>query len=128
MATALIGSASVVGVSLGASDAHAKIEPAQYKYKQQLYGVIPTPDSNARVVGNRLYSDYFGAGRWNMYNYKIAPTRHGGSFGSTPGPVGSWIGHTEFTKSRNGYQGVIYAWGQIPVGTAQLQKAPGPRR
>ncbi len=40
-----------------------------------MYGVVPTPESNARVIGNTYQQDYYGVGPANVYQYSIRPTK-----------------------------------------------------
>ncbi|MEE4023885.1 hypothetical protein V1Y59_12430 [Gordonia sp. PKS22-38] len=122
IAGALIGGAAVMGISLGAGNAEAKIEPGQYKSQYLIYGFIPTPESNVRVIGNRMYQDYYGIGPWNLSSLQIMPTERGGIVSNSDHPAVVWLGHHEMNKSRNGYWGTTYSYGKIPFGNAMLKK------
>lgn len=125
----LIAGAAAVGISAGAAgSAEAKIEPGHYKHQMLMYGFIPTPESNATVVGNRIYQDYYGIGPWNLTNTPIRQTKNGGvtSFGNG-GPIEEWFGRNEYRKTRNGYYGTTYSWG-VPFGNSMLKKVPPHRR
>lgn len=39
-------------------------------------------------------------------------------------PVTEWLGHWEFHKTRDGYRGTNYIFGQIPIGDFILKKSP----
>jgi hypothetical protein len=108
---------------VGAGDSDAKIKPGQYKQQNLIYGVIPMPESNARVIGNGLYTDYYGIGPWNLQRQQIQPTKHGGVAALTADPVMQWFGRTEFRRTENGYVGTTYSWG-VPVGDVLLKERP----
>ena len=121
----LIGGASVAGIALGAGPASAKIDPGQYTSQQLIYGFIPTPQSNVRIVGNSYQTDYYGLGPQNLSVSTIVPTRDGGKVVGIPNePVTEWLGHWEFHKTRDGYRGTNYIFGQIPIGDFILKKSP----
>ncbi len=123
IAGALISGAAIVGLGVGSGHANASIEPGKYKLDQSLYGVIPTPQSNARVVGNTLQQDFYGIGPQNLLVQSVIPTKKGGNasfYGNSP--AGQWVQHTEFRKVGDKYVGTTYAYGQIPVGNTTLTK------
>lgn len=114
-----IAAAAIAGIGLGSGSAEAKIEPGDYKSQQLLYGVVPAPESNYRVIGNRAYSDLFGLGPWNLYSYKIKPTKNGGvMYRDFPG---GWLNRQDFKKTHNGYSGPNFVYG-VPSGTAGLKR------
>ncbi|MEE4023886.1 hypothetical protein V1Y59_12435 [Gordonia sp. PKS22-38] len=121
IAGALIGGAAVMGISLGAGNAEAKIEPGQYKSQRFTFGFIPTPESNVRVVGNRMYQDYYGLGPWNYSSGPIFPTRDGGVVATSSDPTMQWISSTKYTKTDYGYKGVYSEFG-IPLIDTTLKK------
>ena len=111
-----------MGLGLGAGHAEAKIEPGRYVIKQAPYG-IPLPEANARVVGNTMYTDWYGIGAPNTFTRAIIPTKRGGNssqFGASP--QGQWLQRTEFHKTPNGYVGTVYSYGGLYGGTEYLQK------
>lgn len=125
IAGALIGGAAAMGMAFGAGHADAKINSAEYRSQTLVYGFIPTPESNVRVVGNTMYSDYYGLGPQNLTTQWIVPTKHGGNasaYGTSP--IGQWFTRTEFQKSRGGYFGTTYIYGGIPIGNILLMKSP----
>ena len=122
VAGALIGGASLMGLGLGAGHAEAKIEPGRYVL-QTVWGAVPTPEYNATVVGNTMYTDYFGVGPRNLYAHGIVPTKNGGNaslFGT--GPAAQWYERVEFHKRGNDYVGTMYSYGGVPSGTVYLKK------
>ncbi|GAB34791.1 hypothetical protein [Gordonia otitidis] len=123
IAGVLVGGASLMGLGLGAGHAEAKIEPGHYVMQTIVYGAVPSPESNVKVVGNKLFADYYGVGPQNTYTYGIASTKNGGiiSYGDT-NPASQWFTRTEFRKTRNGYVGRQFAYGGIPTGTVYLKK------
>ncbi|GAB06876.1 hypothetical protein GII30_22835 [Gordonia amarae] len=123
IAGALVGAAAMSGVAVGAGSAEAKIDQGRYKMQQFVYGVIPTPVANARVIGSTLFYDYWGVGPWNLYSQKIKPTRSGGmaSFLTTH-PASQWYSRIEFRKTRYGYKGTMYSTGSVAMGDMILRK------
>ena len=121
VATALIGGAALGGVILGAGNSDAKIEPGHYKSRVLIYGVIPLPESNAHVVGNRIYEDVFGFGPRNYYTYKIIPTKDGGT-AYRDVPNGRQISVTPYKKTRYGYKGENKLGGVVPNGATELRR------
>lgn len=114
-----------MGIGLGAGHADAKIESGQYTSQTLVYGFIPTPQSNVKVVGNAMYSDYYGIGPQNLSWQGVVPTKHGGaasSYGTSP--VGQWFSRIEYRKTRDGYVGTQYVYGGIPIGNSLLKKSP----
>lgn len=125
---ALIGGAAMCGIAAGSGTAEAKIEPGHYKAHYVIYGIIPMPEYNVTVIGNRAYSDFYGAGRWNQYTSTITPTRNGGIIARNNDPVTSFVQRDEYThRTKNGYRGTTYGYG-IPTGDAILKKTTKPRR
>ena len=113
-----------MGLGLGAGHAEAKIEPGSYVVQRVDFGFLPTPESNAKVVGNVLYQDISGVGPKNAFTQWIVPTKNGGN--ASPygvAPAGQWVTRTEFVKTRNGYTGTEYTYGGIPTGTVYLKKS-----
>lgn len=108
---------------MGAGDSDAKIKPGNYKHQQLIYGFIPMPESNTRVIGNGMYTDYFGIGPWNLQRQQIQQTPHGGVVAHTADPVMQWFARTEFRRTKNGYVGTTYSWG-VPLGSALLKEQP----
>jgi hypothetical protein len=122
--SAVIGGTAVLGLGLGAGSADAEIEPGHYTSQGLIYGFVPTPEYNTRVVGNRMYSDYYGLGPQNLFTSTISPTRHGGNVYGGADPVTRWLGHDEYRKTRSGYVGTRYIYGQIPYGNVLMKKTP----
>ena len=123
MAGALVGAAAMSGIAVGGGSAEAKIEQGRYRMHTLAYGVIPSPESNARMVGSTLFWDYWGVGPWNLYSYKIKPTRSGGTASYfTTDPASQWFSRIELKKTRYGYRGDVYNYGGIPAGDMILRK------
>ncbi|MDY6808957.1 hypothetical protein [Gordonia mangrovi] len=123
IAGALIGGAAVVGVSVGAGSAEAKIDPGQYKMQSRVYGFIPYPDTNVKVVGNRMYQDFYGVGPSNASTFEIDQTPRGGITSNfTTHPLMQWYARTEWSKTKSGYRGTNYVLGGIPVADYTLKK------
>ncbi|OCH83154.1 hypothetical protein [Gordonia sp. UCD-TK1] len=123
IAGALIAGTAVFGLTVGAGDSDAKIKPGNYKQQQLIYGFVPMPESNARVIGNGMYTDYYGIGPWNLQRQQIQQTPHGGVVAHTADPVMQWFPRTEFRRTKNGYVGTMYSWG-VPLGSALLKEQP----
>lgn len=124
IAGALIAGAAVFGLAVGAGESAAEIKPGQYKHQQLIYGVIPTPESNARVIGNGIYTDYYGIGPWNLIRQQIQPTKNGGVVSQTADPIVQWVGRVEYRRTKNGYVGTTYVYGGIPIGDVLLKEQP----
>ncbi|WP_287016540.1 hypothetical protein [Gordonia sp. (in: high G+C Gram-positive bacteria)] len=122
IAGALIGGAAVMGISFGAGHAEAKIEPGQYKYQAFTWGLIPTPVSNVRIVGDQFYSDISGVGPSDINRATLVPTKNGGILTLSKDPVAMWFGRIEFTKTAYGYHGTTFNYGGIPTGDVVLKK------
>ena len=112
-----------MGLGLGAGHAEAKIEPGSYVVQTVSFGVLPGPESNAKVVGNTMYWDFNGVGPRNAYTFGIVPTKHGGN--ASPlgtSPAAQWFERIEFHKTRNGYTGVMYTYGGVATANVYLKK------
>lgn len=112
-----------MGLGLGAGHAEAKIDSGQYVEQTIIYGAIPSPESNTRVVGNSMFRDYYGVGSPTTFKYSILPTKSGGNaskYGTNP--AAQWFDRIEYHKTKNGYVGTIYAYGGIPSGVSYLKK------
>lgn len=122
--TALLAvSVAAGGLGIGAGTASAQIEPGRYKQQVLLYGVIPYPEQNVRVVGNTLYADFYGGvGPKNLYVQHIRQTKRGGVVSFTGNPAEEWYSRVEYSKSKHGYYGTIYRLGGIPLGNYTLRK------
>ncbi|KSU54471.1 MULTISPECIES: hypothetical protein [unclassified Gordonia (in: high G+C Gram-positive bacteria)] len=117
----LITAGLATGLGLGSGQAHAKIDDGRYKYQLVMYGVIPYPESNARVIGNRLFQDIYGVGPWNATNSHITHTRNGGIVSIAGDSVAHWYSRIELRKTPHGYKGVLFAGG-VPTGDVYLRK------
>ncbi|MFW0797053.1 hypothetical protein AAFP30_24825 [Gordonia sp. CPCC 205515] len=122
IAGALVGGAAVMGISLGAGHAEAKIEPGKYKEQTFVYGFIPLPESNVRVIGNTKYQDYYGVGPWNLSHGTIIPRTYGGTtavYGDNP--ISLWYDRVDYRKTPHGYKGTGYGFG-VPTIDYNLKK------
>lgn len=124
IAGALIAGTAVFGLTVGAGDSDAKIKPGNYKHQQLIYGFVPTPESNVRVVGNGLYTDYYGLGPWNLSRQQIQHTKSGGVVSLTADPPVQWYQRVEYRRTKNGYTGTTYILGGIPLGDVLLKEQP----
>lgn len=86
-----------------------------------MYGFIPLPESNMRVIGNRAYSDAMGIGPWNLYSYRVINTKNGGIIYQDT-PNGRWTSHQKYRQTRNGYAGTSYAAGNLSLGPISLRR------
>ncbi|WP_239582614.1 hypothetical protein [Gordonia rubripertincta] len=96
-------------------------DDGRYKFQLVMYGVIPYPESNARVIGNRLFQDIYGVGPWNATSSHITQTRNGGIVAIAGDPVAHWYSRIELRKTPHGYKGVQYSGG-VPTGDVYLRK------
>ncbi|WP_210754540.1 hypothetical protein [Gordonia paraffinivorans] len=123
IAGALIAGAATFGLVAGAGDSDAKINEGNYKHQLLMYGVVPTPESNARVIGNTYQQDCYGIGSKNVYQYSIRPTKDGGVASYSSHPAVEWYYRTEYHRTKNGYVGTTYNFG-VPIGTMLLKEQP----
>ncbi|MBA5846288.1 hypothetical protein [Gordonia amicalis] len=123
IAGALIAGAATFGLVAGAGDSDAKIKEGRYKHQLLMYGVVPTPESNARVIGNTYQQDYYGVGPANVYQYSIRPTKNGGVASYSSHPAVEWYYRTEYRRTKNGYVGTTYNFG-VPIGNMLLKAQP----
>jgi hypothetical protein len=125
-ASVLLGAGTAAGqFGVGAADAKPKastIVPGRYTAQFFIYGAVPTPLSNARIVGQTLYQDYYGIGPRNTYTLPLTPTKRGmiASYGRDR--LTQWFYRVEFRKTGYGYKGVVYNWGGIAMGDWVLRK------
>ncbi|WP_258307122.1 hypothetical protein [Gordonia paraffinivorans] len=120
---ALIAGASVFGLAVGAGDSGAEIKAGNYKNQRLIYGFVPTPESNVRVVGNTYQQDYYTLGPQNLMQYQVRQTKNGGVVSYSSHPVSEWFWRYEFHRTKNGYVGTEYTYG-IPFGTVLLKEQP----
>lgn len=125
---AIIGGIGVFGLVIGGGQAEAKIEPGHYKHHYMIYGVIPTPESNVVVIGNKAYTDFWGMGAWNQYPKTILPTKNGGVMYTGHTATDRFLQRDEYTqRTKDGYKGKGYAY-NISQLTTHLRKVAPPRR
>lgn len=121
----LVGGVAVLGLAFGTGHAEAKIEPGHYKHHYMIYGVIPTPESNVVVVGNKAYTDLWGFG---SYPKTIIPTKNGGIMYSGNTAMDRFLQRDVYTqRTKEGYKGKGYAY-DISQATTHLRKVGPPRR
>lgn len=123
IAGALIAGAATFGLVAGAGDSEAKIKEGNYKSQGLIYGFVPTPESDSRVVGNTIQQNYYGLGPVNLSQAPIRQTKNGGVVAPYPGPVGEWLTRTEYHRTKNGYVGTQYVYG-VPLATTLLKEKP----
>lgn len=123
-ATVAVGASTAVCAGAGAAQASPPappIAPGHYVMQTMSYGVIPTPESNATVVGNRLTFDYLGLGPQG-FPWIITPIPGGAAIRYGADPVTQWMTHWEVHKTPTGYYGTQYEDGQIPIANIILTK------
>lgn len=123
-AGAVVGGAAVVGVVMGAGPAQAQVDDGHYVGQNLIYGVIPTPEYNARVAGNLYHQDFYGLGPESPFAMGVTPTPDGGNIAWGSDPVSHWFNHFEVHKTPTGYYGTQYEYGQIPIGNIILTDTP----
>lgn len=123
LALAFVTVLGMGGVTVGeTSAAPSKIVPGRYSAKYVASGVVPMPNANARIVGRTLMMDYYGTGSPRTYVYTLTPTKRGMIASYARDEVSKWYFRIDFRQTRNGYRGVIWNWGGIPVADLTLTK------
>lgn len=120
IAGALIAGAATFGLVAGAGDSEAKIKSGNYKQQMLMYGFIPSPESNARIVGNTYQQDWYGLGPQNLTQYPIRQTKNGGVVSLAPHPIVEWYWRVDYRRTENGYVGTQYSMG-VPLADVLLK-------
>ncbi|MEE4024416.1 hypothetical protein V1Y59_15125 [Gordonia sp. PKS22-38] len=116
IAGALIGGAAIMGISVGAGHAEAKMEPGLYKHQGYWHQFPIFPESNVKIVGDKMYSDVYGITPMQGPS-TIFPRKNGGTVSTADNPVALWAGRTDYTKTPYGYLGNTYTYGIPSIGS-----------